>query len=131
VPVIVVVMQRPGRVLLVDEDPEMRLAIDRQLDTLGWDAVVVNTGGEAARVVALGLVVDVLIIELREPELEGREVAWTICRHRPFTRVAFTGRIALSEPIEPCEAPFLLKPFSTTALKNALAGAVRLTERRW
>jgi CheY-like chemotaxis protein len=131
VPVIVVVMQRPGRVLLVDEDPEIRLAIDRQLDELGWDAVVVNNGSEAARVVALGLVVDVLLIELREPELEGREVAWTICRHRPFTRVAFTGRTMLSEAIEPRDAPFLLKPCSTMALKNTLAGAIRLTKRNW
>jgi CheY-like chemotaxis protein len=47
------------RVLLVDEDPMVRLAVDRQLDTLGWDAVVVNSGEEAIRVIEMGLFVDV------------------------------------------------------------------------
>jgi CheY-like chemotaxis protein len=114
------------RVLLVDEDPVVRLAVDRQLDTLGWDAVVVNSGEEAIRVIEMGLLVDVLLTDLRLPDLDGREVAWTICRLRPFTRVAFMGSIAPGEPMEPRDAPFLLKPFSTPALANALSGAPRI-----
>ena len=124
-------MQRTGRVLVIEDDPELKLAIDRQLDELGWEAVVVNSGSEAIRVVRLGLVVDVLLIDLRPPDYEGRETAWTICRHRRFTRVAFMGGLTPSEPLEPRHAPFLLKPFSTQALKNAIAGAIRLTERNW
>jgi CheY-like chemotaxis protein len=131
VPVIVVVMQRGRRALLVDQDAEMRLAIDRQLETLGWDAVVVNSGDEAVRVVRMGFPVDVLLIELRLPDVDGRDTAWEICQLRPFTRVAFMGTMAPAEPLEPRDAPFLLKPFSTQALRNALAGAIRLTERLW
>lgn len=130
-PVIVVPVRHPGRVLLVDDDAEMRLAIDRQLDTLGWDAVVVNNGDEAIRVVQMGLFFDLLLIELRLPDLAGRDVAWTICRERPFTRVVFTGSMAPPEPLEPRDAPLLIKPFSTMALKNALEGAIRITDRCW
>src|SRR5687768_12895644 len=114
------------RVLLVDEDPMVRLAVDRQLDTLGWDAVVVNSGEEAIRVIEMGLLIDVVLTDLRLPDLDGREVAWTICRRRPFTRVAFMGSVAPAEPLEPLDAPFLMKPFSTQALSNALAGAVQM-----
>ena len=112
--------------LLVDEDPMVRLAVDRQLDALGWDAVVVNSGEEAIRVIEMGLAVDVLLTDLRLPDLDGREVAWTICRLRPFTRVTFMGSVAPAEPLEPRDAPFLLKPFSTTALANALSGAPQM-----
>jgi CheY-like chemotaxis protein len=129
VPVIVVAMAG-GRVLLVDEDPVVRLAVDRQLDTLGWDAVSVNTGEEAIRVIEMGLFVDVLLTDLRLPDLDGRSVAWTICRLRPFTRIAFMGNGAPGEPLEPHDAPFLLKPFSTTALANALAGAPHVRRSR-
>ena len=76
-----------------------------------------------------GLLVDVLLTDLRLPDLDGREVAWTICRRRPFTRVAFMAGVAPAEPLEPRDAPFLLKPFSTQALANALAGAVAIRRR--
>lgn len=118
-----------GRVLLVDDDPEVRLAVDRQLDTLGWDAVAVNNGEEAIRVIEMGLLVEVLLTDLRLPDFDGRELAWTICRKRPFTRVAFMGAFAPGQPLEPRDAPFLLKPFTTMALANALAGAPPLRRR--
>ena len=46
-------MRRRQRALVVDQDPVARLAIDRQLETLGWDAVTVNNGSEALSEVSL------------------------------------------------------------------------------
>ncbi len=114
------------RVLVADEDPELRLAVDRQLDTLGFEAITVTTGDDAIRVIEKGLLVEVLLTDLQLPDLDGRDVAWAICQIQPFMRVAFMGSAAPAEPLEPRDAPFLLKPFSTTALANALAGAVPL-----
>jgi CheY-like chemotaxis protein len=114
-----------GRVLLVDEDPLVRLQVDRQLDELWWDAVAVNSGEEAIRVVELGMMIDVLLTELRLPDLDGRSVAWAVTRLQPHARVAFMGGVAPVAPLEPVDAPFLLKPFSTRALANALTGAIR------
>src|SRR5215213_714056 len=111
------------RVLVVDEDPVMRLQIDRQLDELGWDGLTVNSGEEAIRVVEMGMVIHVLLTELRLPDLDGRSVAWTICRLQPQVRVAFMGSAPMPTRVEPHPAPFLLKPFSTTALAHALAAA--------
>jgi CheY-like chemotaxis protein len=113
------------RVLVVDEDPMMRLQVDRQLDELGWDGLTVNGGEEAIRVAEMGMIIHVLLTELRLPDLDGRSVAWTICRLQPRVRVAFMGSAPLASRLEPHGAPFLLKPFSTTALANALAGATR------
>src|SRR5215208_659573 len=102
------------RVLVVAEDPVMRLQIDRQLDELGWDGLTVNSGEEAIRVVEMRRIIHVLLTELRLPDLDGRSVAWTICRLQPRIRVAFMGSSPPASKLEPHGAPFLLKPFSTT-----------------
>ena len=46
------------QVLLVDDDDELRLAVDRQLGTLGCDVVVVASGEDAMRVAEEQLRID-------------------------------------------------------------------------
>ena len=110
-------------VLLVDHDPEVTLAIDRQLAELGYEAVVVTSGEDALRVLAEDLRVDVLLTEVRLPDIDGRELAWAVCRKRPFVRVAFMAHDLSDEPLDVRDAPFLRKPFSAPALATALAQA--------
>jgi two-component system cell cycle sensor histidine kinase/response regulator CckA len=107
-------------VLLVDDDPEVTLAVDRQLAELGYGAVVVTTGEDALRVLAEDLRVDLLLTELQLPDIDGRELAWAVCRKRPFVRVAFMGH---DPPLDAYDAPFLMKPFSAMALAAALTEA--------
>ena len=115
---------RHGRVLVVDEDPIWRLAIDRQLEMLGWNVLTLNNGEEAIRVVERGFAVDVLLAELRLPDIDGRQVAWAICRLLPDVRLAFMAFTAPDGRLEPANAPLLMKPFTTHALARAIAGAV-------
>jgi CheY-like chemotaxis protein len=117
-------------VLLVDDDPEMSLAIDRQLADLGCDTVVVGSGEDALRVVAEDLRIDVLVTELRLPDIDGRELAWAVCRKRPFVRVAFLARVPPAEPAESAGPPVLIKPCSATALATAISAAVPLRRSR-
>jgi CheY-like chemotaxis protein len=114
------------QVLLVDDDDELRLAVDRQLSALGCEAVVVATGTDAMRVAEGQLRIDVLLTELRLPDIDGRELAWAFGQKRPFVRVAFMGREAPDGPLDPPEVPFLKKPFTTSALSRALAQAMPL-----
>lgn len=115
---------RHGRVLVVDENPTWRLAIDRQLEMLGWNVVTLNTGEEAIRVVERGFAVDVLLAELRLPDLDGRQVAWAISRLLPGVRLAFMTFEPPDGRREPAHAPLLMKPFTTHALADAIASAV-------
>jgi CheY-like chemotaxis protein len=113
-------------VLLVDDDPELTLAVDRQLAELGYDAVVVASGEDALRVLGEDLRVDVLLTALRLPDIDGRELAWAACRTRPFVRVAFMAHDPRGELSDVRDAPVLMKPFSATALATALLQAVPL-----
>jgi|RhiMethySRZTD1v2_1073278.scaffolds.fasta_scaffold07903_10 CheY-like chemotaxis protein len=118
------------QILLVDDDAEVRLAVDRQLSDLGWEAVVVNSAEEAMRLVAEQVRVDVLLTELQLPDMDGRDLAWAVCQKRPFVRVAFMARDSPEEPLDAQAAPVLMKPFTATALSNALAGARPLRRAR-
>ena len=113
----------------MDDDDELRLAVDRQLSALGCEAVVVATGTDALRVAEGQLRIDVLLTELRLPDIDGRELAWAFGQKRPFVRVAFMGREASDGPLDPPEAPFLKKPFTTSALSRALAQATPLRRK--
>ena len=117
--------ERQRRVLLVDEDPVLRLQIDRQLDQLGWDVIAVNTGAEAIRVVELGMHPQVLLIDIRLPDIDSISVAWAATRLVRTMGVVFMGDKQPAWALEPARAPFLLKPFSTGVLADGLAAARR------
>ena len=95
--------------------------MERQLGVLGCEVVVVASGEDALRMSEAELRIDVVLTELRLPDLDGRELAWALGRKRPFVRVAFMGCDA---PREPLESPFLKKPFTTDALSRAIAEAM-------
>lgn len=88
--------------------------------------MVVAGGEEALRVLGEDLRIDVLLTELRLPDIDGRELAWAVSHKRPFVRVAFMARVSPGEPLDPSDAPLLLKPFTTTALAAALSQATPL-----
>ena len=113
----------------MDDDAELRLAVDRQLGALGCDVVVVANGEDAMRVAEGQVRIDVVLTELRLPDIDGRELAWTLGQKRPFVRVAFMGREAPEEPLDPRDAPFLKKPFTTNALSRALAQAMPMRRK--
>jgi DNA-binding NtrC family response regulator len=113
-------------VLLVDDDPELRLSVDRQLEDAGCDVVVAGSGEEAMRLLVEPIRIDLLLTELRLPDIDGRELAWAVSQKRPFVRVAYMGLHRPSEPLNPADAPFLLKPFTASALADALTRAAPL-----
>ena len=113
-------------ILLVDDDAELRLSVDRQLEETGCDVVIASTGEEAMRLLAGQLRIDVLLTALRLPDIDGRELAWAVSRKRPFVRVAYIGLHRPDEPLDPVEAPFLTKPFTVSALAEAVARAAPL-----
>ena len=116
-------------VLLVDDDAELRLAMDRQLEEAGCEVVVATSAEEAIRLLAEPIRVDVLLTEVRLAGIDGRELAWAVAQKRPFARIAYMGRQLPAEPLDPADAPFLIKPSTRAALVDALARAVPLRRR--
>ena len=105
------------RALLVDADPVARLAIDRQLDAIGWEAYAANNGREALRMLDVGPRFDAVLTALRLPDGDGRDIAVAVRGKYPEAPIIFLTQ----QPVRMLGYPYLVKPFSTPALAAALS----------
>ena len=64
------------RVLVVDDDPSVRSAHARIIESLGYEAEVASDGIEALTKLALGI--DLVLLDLYMPNMDGFEVAAAI-----------------------------------------------------
>ena len=67
------------RVLIVDDDPAVRLAHRRYVEHLGYDVETAEDGVEALTKLALGI--DLVLLDLYMPNMDGFEVAAKIRQH--------------------------------------------------
>ena len=99
-----------------------RLAIDRQLDVIGWEAYAANNGNEALRMLDLGPRFDAVLTALRLPDGDGRDIAAAARRKYPDAPIIFLTQ----QPVRVLGFPYLVKPFSTPALAAALTAEGRV-----
>ncbi len=118
-----------GRVLVVDDEPHIRHYMRATLAAWGHQVDVANDGQDALER-ALGGRYDVIITDVRMPNLGGRELYERLTREAPAVaaRVVFaTGDTVRDDTmafLEGCGRPFLHKPFKLAELRQALAAAL-------
>ena len=103
------------RLLLVEDEATISVALGRLLDRWGFDTLAARTAAEA-RAVLDGTQVDVVVLDLRLPDMRGDDLFRVIARDYPTLarRVLFiTGDFSNDglEAIERTGRPYLLKPF--------------------
>jgi CheY-like chemotaxis protein len=125
---------RPLSILVVDDDQALASAISETLEEAGH-SVSVAIGGAAAvfqltHDKAIGI--DLVIADVRMPGLDGLSLYEHVRTRRPEMGARFIfitgGRIDAdaADAINDGGARLLMKPFSATALLEALDGAVAL-----
>lgn len=119
---------RAVRVLVVDDEPTICKALTIALIREGYEVLAAN-GGEAAHAVLAAERVDVMIVDLRMPDLRGDVVYHLASALQPWlaTRTVFTtGDISerAEEIVRACGCPLVRKPFS---LAEALAAVRAVT----
>lgn len=113
-------------VLIVDDEPEILEALSEILEHAGHKVRAVPSG-QAALAILESQPVDLLISDLRMPEMSGQELYRTITEKYPERdlAVAFMTGDSLSEEaqkfLESCDRPVLNKPFSPTDVASLLA----------
>ena len=123
--------ERLGRVLLVEDEPDVAELIRFNLHKEGYEVHVLSTGGEAIRHVREGKP-DVVLLDIMVPQLNG----WEICRRLkqdPETRrlpvIMVTGRVDEGDKVLGFELgadDYVTKPFSP----RELVARVRAVTRR-
>ena len=112
-------------ILLVEDEPALRRAIERMLTRLKYRVTVAESGDEAlAAVAAHRLKPDVLITDMVMPGMKTGELVERLHAAQPKVRVLRMSGYAAEEVASPAGAepgmPFLRKPFTIDELSTAI-----------
>lgn len=124
------VTRAPLRVLLVDDDPELRRAIARTLERSGFDVVTAEDGQRAAALLSEESF-DVVLTDVAMPKMGGIELL-RVARERDLEIpvLLMTGAPDVNSAIEAvrhgaCE--YIIKPFESVRLVSLVRRAVDLS----
>jgi two-component system, OmpR family, response regulator MprA len=111
------------RVLVVDDEPSVREALERVLRLDGFDVELAEDGMQAVRRMAVQAP-DAVVLDVLMPRLDGLEV----CRRLPV--LMLTARDAVGDRVAGLEAgadDYLVKPFALEELLARLRALLRRT----
>ena len=112
---------RAPRVLLVEDDEELRLSVTRALEKAGYEVVLAETGAAAVAAAGEGAI-DAAIVDVFLPDSGGLGVARELRGLPGSVPILFvTGLAVPSVRAALAPAPVLFKPFS----KRQLLASVR------
>jgi two-component system cell cycle sensor histidine kinase/response regulator CckA len=115
-------------ILVVDDEPSMRLLIEVVLKSQGWNAVCADGAGAALDALKdKAQPPEVVICDVLMPGLDGLELVRRMCSRNPNLNVIFiSGRLSDVSwwPTDLREHRFLAKPFEKAQLITAVREAL-------
>ncbi|WP_022670085.1 sigma-54-dependent transcriptional regulator [Hippea alviniae] len=115
------------RVLVVDDDEQMRVALSATLKHLNYDAKVAKDAKEALKILKKEKF-DVILSDLKMPKMDGVEFLKEVRKlgiSSPFIMITAFGDVKTAvETMKLGAFDFILKPFSQQALKKVLDLAI-------
>jgi DNA-binding NarL/FixJ family response regulator len=114
------------RVLLADDHGLVRLALRAVLEEAGIDVVGEATGGIEAVEMAQALRPDVLVLDMRMPDMNGAEVCRKLSESAPDVRIVVLSSFAEDEDVfgamSAGAASYIMKDVAPDALVAAIRG---------
>ena len=117
----------PGaRILVVDDDPDVRLFLATVLGELGH-AVEAVESGETALAAVQAAPPDLMLIDFAMPGMNGAQLAQAVREQYADLPIIFVTGYAESEQLEEAgvDVPVLRKPFGPSALSSLVADALQ------
>ena len=116
------------RILLVEDNPNVRRTVVRQLTQLGYTTIEAEDGDAAFAKVVDGVEFDLLLTDVVMPGgLNGYELADKVRQLRPGTPILFTSgytELAETNRAMPRVGPLISKPYSRQDLGRAIRAAL-------
>ncbi len=112
-------------VLVVDDEPLLRVFVTEVLEDLGYSALEAGEGAAAMRILELGRAIDLLITDVGLPNgMNGRQLADAARQARPGLKVLFITGYAESTLMDQGRLEpglhVITKPFATEALAKKI-----------
>lgn len=120
---------RNRRVLIVDDEPLIRLLVADDIEEAGGSTVEAGDGAEAVALLEQGLDVDALITDIRMPRMDGWTLAERARALRPDLPVLYVTGYSDVIPRPVPSARVLSKPFGTRAVSAALTDVIAASGR--
>ena len=115
-----------ARVMVVDDDPDVRAFMQESLQSLGYQPLIFSDGATALQELD-GQKPDAVILDFAMPGMNGAEVAREIGRLQPRLPIVFASGFAETAAIEAVAgntATLLRKPFQLADLQTLLAAVL-------
>jgi CheY-like chemotaxis protein len=122
------------QILIVDDDPGAAASVAELVHLLGHEAFVAN-GGARALEIAQTTPIDVALLDIEMPGMDGHEVArrLVLLRRQAVYTVAITGRGSEADMVRSATAGFIehvVKPCTLKQLSNVLGRAADHLKRK-
>lgn len=108
---------KAATILVVDDDPQVREIVTEILGDFGHSVVAAGGGVEALRLLDETPTIDLVITDVRMPDISGLELATRARRERNDLKVILISGYFLAQDIG---LRVLLKPFRMTELQAAV-----------
>ena len=115
---------RPTRVLVVDDDEDIRWLLEVELRDAGFEVALAADGREALARLQDGPVPDVVVLDIMMPHMSGQQLLQRLSRLNPPPRAVVYSAYAMeADRLHPCVGAVLRKPASVPEIVAALGAA--------
>lgn len=104
-------------VLVVDDEPAVRLLVERVLVEAGYRVLTAMGGAEALELLEQAGTVDLLLADLRMPVMSGTQLARKVAQSHPDIRVMIMAAYPSEDPMA---WRVIMKPFPPDLLENEI-----------
>ncbi len=123
-------MRGRGKILLVEDNKEVRISTKALLEVLGYEVISASCGREALDIYSKALRIDLVISDVVMPSMNGREFVAKLKEREGDVKVLFmsgyTDDMILRQGIRHKGVNFLPKPFSLAELGNKVKEIISL-----
>ena len=120
-----------GRILVVDDDPDMRLVLREHLEPEGFEVLDAANGAEMRGVISQEAI-DLVILDLQLPDEDGLHLAKVLRDKTDAGIVMLTGKSTTVDMVEGLEVgadDYVAKPFKSRELLARIRSVLRRTKQ--
>ncbi len=116
--------ERPTRVLVVDDDEDVRWLLDVELRDAGFEVTLAADGDEAVARMHDGPVPDAVVLDIMMPNMSGQQLLQRLSRLNPAPRAVVYSAYAMeADRLHPCVSAVLRKPATVAEVVAAIGAA--------
>jgi CheY-like chemotaxis protein len=114
------------RVLIVEDDPDIRLLFSTALSVRGYEIDTASNGQEALAALASGPLPTAIVVDLHMPVMDGWKLLSALQANPSLSTLPVVVLTAADEPDREAPRPdtILIKPVSTQTLIDAIETAI-------